>query len=175
MYIHDSGEMLATAPFEAHDIQFSVFEQMPKRTTSATTAALVTASNPFENTNGSYSDSSSLASFLESDEMQPVPALSPAVWPLGWDIELKNMLEDKVSPAEPRVLPPAELAPTVDYNYTTSTSLQGIFKTNFYRQSHWTNFAYKVSQRLGKASSSAFGVPFLCHIVFRGDGRHANS
>ena len=162
---------MLTAPFEAQDIQFSVFEQMPRRTT----AAPVAPNTPFDSSNGSYSDSSSLASFLEPDELRPAPALSPAVWPLGWDLELTSMLNDQVSSADPKVPPPAKPPPPVNLYRTTSASLQGTFKTKFYRQSHWTNFAYQVSQRPVKASLSAFDGPFSRHAVFRGDDRHANS
>lgn len=157
--------MLTTAPFEAQDIQFSVFEQMPRRTTAA--AAPVAPNTPFDSGNGSYSDSSSLVSFLEPDELRPAPALSPAVWPLGWDLDLTSMLDDQVSSAEPKVPPPAKPPPPVAFYRTTpNASLQDTFKAKFYRQSHWTNFAYQVSQCPVEASFSAFYLPFSRHVVF---------
>ena len=157
--------MLTTAPFEAQDIQFSVFEQTPRRTAAA--AAPVAFNAPFDSGNGNYSDSSSLVSFLEPDDLRPAPALSPPVWPLAWDLDLNTMLDDQVSSAEPKVPPPAKPPPPVAlYRKTTNVPLQGIFKTHFYRQSHWTNFAYQVSQRPVEASLSAFDLPFSPQAVF---------
>ena len=146
--------MLTTAPFDAQDIQFSVFEQVPSRNTLA-------PSTPFDNGGGTYSGSSSISNFLEPDNLRSAPALSPAVWPLGWDLELSSMFDDQVSPVEPIIPPPAKPCPPGNLYRTTGASVQDIFQSKLYRRSHWMNFAYQVSQHPVEVSLSAFDVQFL--------------
>ncbi|KAL2005193.1 hypothetical protein VTN00DRAFT_3043 [Thermoascus crustaceus] len=122
-YVCDSRHSLTTAPFEAQDTHFSVFEQTPR---TATTAA---PNAPFE-AHHNASHSAGLASFPEHDL-----SLSPAVRPLELDLGLAGMLDDQ---AESKPPPLANLYPT------TSASLRGaLFKTRFYGQSHWMNFAHQ--------------------------------
>lgn len=118
-YVCDSRHTLTTAPFEAQDTHFSVFEQTPRRFTAPNA--------PFE----AHNSASNSASFPEQDLLRAAS-----------DLELAGMLDGQGCPAEPKPPPLANLYPT------TSASLRGaLFKTRFYGQSHWMNFAHQVSER----------------------------
>ncbi|KAI9687176.1 MAG: hypothetical protein M1822_002587 [Bathelium mastoideum] len=144
-YVSENRQLSNTAPFEASETRFSVFEQDPQRQmVSATTisdAPPIPASASIVPLDGAYngSDSANLASF--SDQlMVPIGLeLAPMVEQLEIDERLSSLFESSTEFATPNV--EAHAVPNL-------SSCGAFFKTRFYGLSHWMNFAYQTPEVL---------------------------
>ncbi|KAI1387792.1 fungal-specific transcription factor domain-containing protein [Hypoxylon trugodes] len=138
IYVYDSRRTPTTAPFDASEIQVSVFEQTPRR---ELIRAMASPKSPakydpsVEESSGGTSGSPSISA--SSKYSLPLQASeSASVFPMEPGLDPTTILEDIIVPS----ISPAP------YTYPiplTNTPVSGVFyKSRYYGESHWLNFLH---------------------------------